>query len=113
MFSDPEIAAVGLTEKQAVDQGLDAAAASVDLAAVLARPVTYEREPRGELGLVADRARGVLVGAWAVSPLASELIGQAITAIRAEVPVAVLRDTVQQFPTFSEGYFKALEQLEP
>ncbi len=112
VFSDPEIAAVGLTEKQAADQGIQVAVTSIDLAARLARPVTYEREPRGELGLVADRERGVLVGAWAVSPLASEFIGQAITAIRAEVPVETLRDTVQQFPTFSEGYFKALEQLE-
>jgi len=112
VFSDPEIAAVGLTENQATDQGIEVAVTSIDLAARLARPVTYEREPRGELGLVADRARGVLVGAWAVSPLASEFIGQAITAIRAEVPVATLRDTVQQFPTFSEGYFKALEQLQ-
>ena len=88
------------------------ATASLDLAAKLARPVTYEREPRGEMGLVADRARGVLVGAWAVSALASEWIGQAITAIRAEVPIATLLDTVQQFPTFSEGYFKTLEKLE-
>jgi len=112
VFSDPEIAAVGLTERQAVEQGVDVASASIDLAAKLARPVTYERDPRGEMGLVADRDRGVLVGAWAVSALASEWIGQAITAIRAEVPIATLLDTVQQFPTFSEGYFKTLEKLE-
>jgi dihydrolipoamide dehydrogenase len=112
VFSDPEIAAVGLTEAQAREQGLEVATASVDLAATLVRPVTYEREPRGELGLVADRRRGLLVGAWAVSPLASEFIHEAVTAIRAEVPVEVLLDTVRQFPTFAEGLFKALRRLE-
>lgn len=112
VFSDPEVAAVGLTEAQAREEGIDVATSKVDLAASLARPVTFEREPRGELGLVADRARGVLVGAWAVSPLASEFIGQAITAIRAEVPIEILLDTVQQFPTFSEGLYKAVDRLE-
>ena len=112
VFSDPEIAAVGLTEAAAREQGVDVVTARVDLAATLARPVTYERNPRGELGLVADRARGVLVGAWAVSPLASEFIHEAVVAVRAEVPVEVLLDTVRQFPTFAEGMFKALDQLE-
>jgi dihydrolipoamide dehydrogenase len=112
VFSDPEVAAVGLTTAQARDQGIDVVTATVDLAATLARPVTYEREPRGELGLVADRDKGVLVGAWAVSPLASEWIGQAITAIRAEVSIETLRDTVQQFPTYSEGFLKGLTALD-
>ena len=112
VFSDPEIAAVGLSEEAARKQGIDVATATVDLAASLARPVTYERNPRGELGVVADRARGVLVGAWAVSPLASEFIHEAVVSIRAEVGVDVLLDTVRQFPTFAEGMFKALDRLE-
>ena len=112
VFSDPELAAVGLTEAAAREQGIEPVCASVDLAASLARPVTYERDPKGELGLVADRERGVLVGAWAVSPLASELIHEAVVAIRAEVPVEVLRDTIHQFPTFAEGMLKALRRLE-
>ena len=112
VFSDPEIAAVGLSEEAARGQGIDVATATVDLAASLARPVTYERNPRGELGVVADRARGVLVGAWAVSPLASEFIHEAVVSIRAEVGVDVLLDTVRQFPTFAEGMFKALDRLE-
>lgn len=112
VFTDPEIATVGLTAAQARDQGLDVVTSSIDLAARLARPVTFEREPRGELGLVADRGRGVLVGAWAVSPLASEFIHEAVTAIRAEVPIEVLLDTVRQFPTYAEGMFKALGELD-
>ena len=55
VFSDPEIAAVGLSEEAAREQGIDVATATVDLAASLARPVTYERNPRGD---PLTRARG-------------------------------------------------------
>jgi pyruvate/2-oxoglutarate dehydrogenase complex dihydrolipoamide dehydrogenase (E3) component len=60
---------------------------------------------------VADRNRQVLLGAWAVAPLASEWIHQAALAIRAEVPIDVLLDGVAQFPTYSEGFLAAPEQL--
>jgi dihydrolipoamide dehydrogenase len=68
-------------------------------------------DPRGTLGLLADRGRRVLVGAWAVAPLASEWIHQAALAIRAQIPIDVLLDQVAQFPTYSEAYLNALEQL--
>jgi pyruvate/2-oxoglutarate dehydrogenase complex dihydrolipoamide dehydrogenase (E3) component len=112
-FTDPELAAVGLTEQQAREREIDVAVACVDLPATIARPSTYEREPRGVLGLVTDRQREVLVGAWSAAPLAAEWIHQAALAIRARVPVRVLRDTVAQFPTFSESYVAALEALDP
>jgi pyruvate/2-oxoglutarate dehydrogenase complex dihydrolipoamide dehydrogenase (E3) component len=113
VFSDPEIAAVGLTQAQArqPEAGHDVITATVSLADAISRPWTYERDPRGELGLVADRNRRVLLGAWAVAPLASEWIHQAALAIRAEVPIDVLLDGVAQFPTYSEGFLAALEQL--
>ncbi|MBW3602249.1 MAG: NAD(P)/FAD-dependent oxidoreductase [Actinobacteria bacterium] len=111
VFCDPEAAAVGMSADGAREAGIDVATATVDLAATLARPVTYERHPRGALGLVADRRRRVLVGAWAVSPLAGEWIHQAGLAIRAEVGLDTLLDTVAQFPTYSEGYLTALQQL--
>ena len=112
VFSDPEIAAVGLTEQQAGEQGVDVTTARVALADAIARPWTYEENPRGELGLVADRQRQVLIGAWAVAPMAGEWIHYAALAIKTETPLAVLRDTVAQFPTFTEGYLKAVEKLE-
>jgi len=112
VFSDPEIAAAGLTEEQASAQGMDVVTATVNLPETLARPWTYEQEPRGEMGLVADRERGVLVGAWAVAPLSSEWIHQASIAIRAAIPVSTLLDTAAQFPTYSEAYLAGLEQLE-
>ena len=112
VFSDPEIAAAGLTEEQAREQGIGVAAVTLDLTKVLARPWTYEQNPRGTLGLVADREREVLVGAWAVAPEASEWIHQASQAIRAEIPIEKLLDMVVQFPTYSEGYLEALEKLD-
>ncbi|MFI6575974.1 dihydrolipoyl dehydrogenase family protein [Nocardiopsis sp. NPDC050513] len=111
VFSDPEIAAVGLTEEQARDQGIDVATAEVDVPAALARPWTYTTDPEGTLGLVADRDLGVLVGAWAFGPLVSEWIHTAALAIRTRVPIRVLLDSIPQFPTFNEAYLVALEKL--
>jgi pyruvate/2-oxoglutarate dehydrogenase complex dihydrolipoamide dehydrogenase (E3) component len=112
VFTDPEIAAAGLTEEQAKELGIEAATATLDLTQSLARPWTYEEDPRGHLGLLADRERGVLLGAWAVAPQASEWIHQASQAIRAEISIDTLLDGVAQFPTYSEAYLKALEKLD-
>ncbi len=67
----------------------------------------------GPLGLIADRDREVLVGAWAVAPMAGEWIHYAALAIKTKTPISVLRDTVAQFPTFTEAYLKGVESLEP
>ena len=113
VFSDPEVAAVGLTEQQARQDGIEVATARVALAEAIARPSTYEENPRGDLGLIADNQRQVLIGAWAVAPMASEWIHYAALAIKTQTPLAVLRDTVAQFPTFTEAYLNGLEHLEP
>jgi pyruvate/2-oxoglutarate dehydrogenase complex dihydrolipoamide dehydrogenase (E3) component len=112
VFSDPEIAAVGLTAEQANQREIDVTTSQIALADSIARPWTYERDPRGELGLIADRRRGVLVGAWALAPMAGEWIHYAALAIKAQIPIEVLADTVAQFPTYTEGYLKAIEKLE-
>jgi dihydrolipoamide dehydrogenase len=112
VFTDPEIAAVGLTEHQAREQGIRVATSRVALADAIARPWTYEQNPGGELGLICDRERQVLIGAWAVAPLAGEWIHYAALAIKTQTPLSVLRDTVAQFPTFTEAYLKAAELLD-
>ncbi len=111
VFCDPEVAAVGLTEQQARGKGIDVATSRVVLADAIARPWTYEKDPRGELGLVADRDRKVLVGAWAVAPMAGEWIHYAALAIKTQAPISLLLDTVAQFPTFTEAYLKGVERL--
>jgi pyruvate/2-oxoglutarate dehydrogenase complex dihydrolipoamide dehydrogenase (E3) component len=111
VFSDPEIGAVGRTEQQARDDAIDVATSRINLPDTLARPWTYETTPRGEMGLVADRERKVLIGAWAVAPMAGEWIHQAALAIKAQIPLAVLLDTVAQFPTYSEAQVTGIEAL--
>ncbi|HZR40887.1 MAG TPA: NAD(P)/FAD-dependent oxidoreductase [Ktedonobacteraceae bacterium] len=112
VFSDPEIAATGMTSQQAREQGIDVVLADLDLAQTLSRPSTYGKNIDGHMGLIADRKRGVLVGAWAIGPEAGEWIHQAVQAIRAAIPISVLRDVIIQFPTFSEAYLYALEKLD-
>ena len=54
----------------------------------------------------------MLVGAVCVGPQAAEWLGQFTLAIRAEVQVETLLDTIQPYPTFSEGVFYALQELQ-
>ena len=68
----------------------------------------YEEHP-GFLTLVSDGDR--LTGAYALGPEAGEWMQQATLAIRAEVPIEVINDTIQPFPTFSEIFYYALAQL--
>ena len=69
------------------------------------RAATYTRayaEQPGFLTLVSDGER--LTGAYALGPEAGEWLQQATLAIRARVPLDVLRDMIQPFPTFSEVF---------
>ncbi len=112
VFADPEVAAVGLTTEQAEQQGLSVAFAEVDLSQAIARPWTYENNPRGHLGVLADKERRVLIGAWAVGPQASEWIHTAALAVREQLPIERLRDQIAQFPTYNEGWLKAFQELQ-
>ncbi|MGH2962544.1 MAG: dihydrolipoyl dehydrogenase family protein [Agromyces sp.] len=111
VFSDPEIAAVGLTAQEAAERRIEVSTAGADLMTI-ARTETYGEGIGGEVGILADRERRTVIGAWAVGPLAGEWIHQAVLAVKAEIPLDVLRDTVAQFPTFTESYLPALERLE-
>ena len=110
VFTDPEVAAVGLTPDQANHTDMRTSTATVDLADV-DRTETYGKGLSGHLGVLADTDRQVLVGAWAVGPLTSEVIHSLVVAINAQVPLAILRDTMPQFPTFSEAIQTAVEAL--
>jgi dihydrolipoamide dehydrogenase len=76
------------------------------------KTATYTRayaDDNGFLTLISDGDR--LTGAYALGAEAGEWLQQATLAIRARVPVEVLRDTIQPFPTFSEIYVAALKAL--
>ena len=105
VFTDPQVATVGTT----TGNGLVTATHRIEGG----RLSTYERPKRpGLLKLAADPDQGVLVGAVAVGPEAGEWIGQLTLAIRAQVPLDVLLDTIQPYPTFSEAIFSALQALD-
>ena len=106
VFTDPQVASVGDTS------GEGAVTSSWKIESV-SRTATYQRPKRpGILKLYADPDRRVLVGATGVGPEAGEWIGQLTLAVRAQVPVDVLRDTIQPFPTFSEAVYFAARDLE-
>jgi dihydrolipoamide dehydrogenase len=76
------------------------------------RTDTYGRGYEGGLSLFADRNDRVLVGAWAVGPLAGEWIQFATLAIRARVSVSTLDDTMLAFPTFTRLYLDPIHTLQ-
>jgi pyruvate/2-oxoglutarate dehydrogenase complex dihydrolipoamide dehydrogenase (E3) component len=105
IFTDPQVATAGDTS------GEGAVTSSWKLESV-SRTATYQRPKKpGLVKLYAEPERRVLVGATAVGPEAGEWIGQLTLAIRAEVPVDVLRDTIQPFPTFCEAVYFAARDL--
>jgi pyruvate/2-oxoglutarate dehydrogenase complex dihydrolipoamide dehydrogenase (E3) component len=109
IYTEPALASVGLTEDQARDKGLDVLTAQTDLADT-ARASTDDAAA-GRLILIADRAKGVLIGASALGPGADNWISEAALAIRAEIPLAVLADVVHPFPTFAEAYEIPIREL--
>ena len=106
IFTDPEVATVGRTD------GDGLVSVRIPLGS-LPRLATYERPKRdGFVRVFADPRQGVLAGAVCVGPQAAEWLGQFTLAIRAAVPVETIVDTIQPYPTFSEGVFYALQELQ-
>jgi pyruvate/2-oxoglutarate dehydrogenase complex dihydrolipoamide dehydrogenase (E3) component len=103
VYTDPQAAAVGASAGRF--------SATVPVSEV-AKTATYTRayaEQNGFLTLLSDGER--LLGAYALGPEAGEWLQQATLAIRAHLPLGVLADTIQPFPTFSEIYVAALKTL--
>jgi pyruvate/2-oxoglutarate dehydrogenase complex dihydrolipoamide dehydrogenase (E3) component len=103
VFTDPQAAAVG---------GGEAGFSATAPVSEVSKTATYTRayaESNGFLTLLSDGER--LTGAYALGPEAGEWLQQATLAIRARVPLEVLRDTIQPFPTFSEIYVAGLKAL--
>ena len=103
VFTHPQAVAVGAAEGPVT--------ATIPLSSV-PKTATYLRaweEYPGFLTLVSDGE--VLTGAYGLGPEAGEWMQQATVAIRARVPVTVLNDTIQPFPTFSEAFHFALAKL--
>ncbi len=108
-FTDPEVASVGLSEAAARAQGLDVVVVQADPGESARGYIHGFRG--GVLKLVADRRRGVLVGATLVSPRAGESIGELVLAIRAHIPLQVLADVIHPYPAFNRVLGESLAEL--
>jgi dihydrolipoamide dehydrogenase len=102
-YTDPQAAAVGATKAEF---------SATTLLSEVARTATYTHayaESKGFLTLLSDGEH--LTGAYAVGPEAGEWLQQATVAVRARIPLEVLRDTIQPFPSFSEIFAAAIKAL--
>jgi len=102
-YTDPQAGAVG--ENEAEFSG-------TARLSEIAKTETYTHayaDSQGFLTLLSDGER--LTGAYGLGPEAGEWLQQATLAIRAKIPLDVLTDTIQPFPTFSEIYVGALKEL--
>jgi dihydrolipoamide dehydrogenase len=102
-YTDPQAGAVGANEG-----AFEGTAKLTEIAKTATYTHAY-KDSQGYLTLLSDGER--LVGAHALGPEAGEWLGQATVAIRAGIPLDVLADTIQPFPTFSEIYVGALKAL--
>jgi pyruvate/2-oxoglutarate dehydrogenase complex dihydrolipoamide dehydrogenase (E3) component len=108
-YTDPEIASVGLSEAAARARGIDVAVATADPAET-ARGYIHDFHG-GAVKLVADRDRGVLIGATLVTPRAGEIVGELVLAIKLRTPLSALADVIHPFPAFSRVLGQVLDEL--
>lgn len=109
-FTDPQVAAVGLTESAARGLGLEIVVSETRTSGTPGASF-YGKDTPGTSRLIADSRRGVLVGATFVGFETAELLHAATIAIVGEVPVERLRHAIPAFPTRSEIWLDLLAQL--
>jgi pyruvate/2-oxoglutarate dehydrogenase complex dihydrolipoamide dehydrogenase (E3) component len=107
-FTDPQVAAVGLTEAQAREQGVSVRVVSYDTGGV-AGAYTRGNDIHGTSQIVVDEDRRVIVGATFTGPDVQEIVHAATIAIVAEVTLDTLWHAVPSFPTVSEVWLRLLE----
>ncbi|MFJ1990063.1 dihydrolipoyl dehydrogenase family protein [Streptomyces asiaticus] len=108
VFTDPEVAAVGLTAAQAESEGRSIRVVDYDMGQVEGAAL-YADGYRGRARMVVDLDRGHLIGVTFVGPGVSELLHSATVAVAGEVPIDRLWHAVPSFPTISEIWLRLLE----
>jgi pyruvate/2-oxoglutarate dehydrogenase complex dihydrolipoamide dehydrogenase (E3) component len=109
-FTDPEVGAVGLTERQARERLAHVRVGSVAVPST-SRGTIQGPGNEGLIKLVADGERGVLVGATAMSAAGGEVLGALTVAVHAAVPLDTLRSMIYAYPTFHRGIEAALQSM--
>jgi dihydrolipoamide dehydrogenase len=107
VFTDPEVASIGLTAAQAAAAGIDTRVVDLDIA--VAGSSVHADGYRGKARMVVDEQRKVLVGVTFVGQDVAELLHSATVAIVGEVPLHRLWHAVPSYPTISEVWLRLLE----
>jgi dihydrolipoamide dehydrogenase len=108
IFTDPQLASVGLTEQRASDRGIDVRVVTYGTGKVSGAAV-HGKGISGTCQIVVDEARRVIVGATFTGPGIGEMLHAATIAIVGEVPLDTLVHAVPSFPTISEVWLRLLE----
>lgn len=109
IFTDPEVATVGMTAKEAVDQGLEAVTSK---AAFLANgKALAQGEAVGFVKVVADQKSRRILGVQIIGPEASDLIAEAVLAVKRHLTVEQLVETIHAHPTLAESFHEAVQSL--
>ncbi|MBX3100405.1 MAG: NAD(P)/FAD-dependent oxidoreductase [Salinibacterium sp.] len=109
-FTDPEVGSVGITEQQALEQGI-AVGVSISQLPNSSRGWIHKSGNEGLIKLVADTDRGILVGATSVGPAGGEVLSMLTLAIHERTPVNRLREMIYAYPTFHRAIEDALGRL--
>lgn len=108
VFTSPEIAAVGLTEHQATEKGINIRTVEYDIGKTAAAGIVGKGY-RGNCKIVVDADTEVIVGATFIGPRVGEMLHSATIAIVGEVPLNTLWHAIPSFPTLSEVWLRLLE----
>ncbi|MBV9683109.1 MAG: NAD(P)/FAD-dependent oxidoreductase, partial [Solirubrobacterales bacterium] len=108
VFTDPQVASVGLTESRARERGLEVELVEHDIDSVAGASLLRDGYS-GRAKLVLDSASDTVVGATFVGADVAELLHSATTAIVGRVPLETLWHVVPSFPTVSEIWLRLLE----
>ncbi|GAB3948704.1 dihydrolipoyl dehydrogenase family protein [Micromonospora vulcania] len=109
-FTDPEVGAVGLTERQARERGINVQVGFTKLGSST-RGWIHRVGDEGFIKLIADADQGVLIGATSVGPAGGEVLSALVVAVHAAVPLSQLRHMIYAYPTFHRAIEDALRNL--
>ena len=112
VFTEPQIAAVGRTLQQALDDGISARAVDADIAATPGASFVGKGAPAA-VRLVVDAQREVVLGATFCGPDVADMLHAATVAMVGEVPLRRLADAMPAFPTRSEVWLALLSSWAP
>ena len=110
VYTDPEIASVGITEDEAKEKGIAVKVGKFIMSANGKSLII--KEERGFIKIVAEEESGVIVGAQMMCARATDMISEFVTAVANNMTVSQLLKGMRAHPTYNEGIGEALEELE-